>query len=70
MTVAVSYIPTLLFGLGAIADAFRVSPERVKRWIEQGAPVVVDGEGGSRRYTAELAALQAWRVQKIGRAHV
>ena len=63
MTVAVSYIPTLLFGLGAIADAFRVSPERVKRWIEQGAPVVVDGEGGSRRYTAELAALQAWRVQ-------
>ena len=23
MTVAVSYIPTLLFGLGAIADAFR-----------------------------------------------
>ena len=61
MTVAVSYIPTLLFGLGAIADAFRVSPERVKRWIEQGAPV--DGEGGSRRYTAELAALQAWRVQ-------
>ena len=35
MTVAVSYIPTLLFGLGAIADAFRVSPERVKRWIER-----------------------------------
>ena len=49
MTVAVSYIPTLHFGLGAIADAIRVSPARFTRWIEQGAPAVVAGEGGSRR---------------------
>lgn len=63
MTATVSYQPTLLFGLKAIANTFRVSPKRVKLWIEQGAPIVVDGEGGSRRYTVELAALQAWRVQ-------
>lgn len=59
---AIGYIPQLLFSRKEIRDAFQVGDDTVTRWIEQGAPIVVEGRGNNVRYCAEVAALQAWRV--------
>lgn len=55
------YAPTILSSMAAICKAFGVGKERVKEWQKAGAPIVVDGDGEKRRYSAEVMRLQMWR---------
>ena len=63
---AIGYIPQLLFSRKEIRDAFQVGDDTVTRWIEQGAPIVVEGRGNNVRYCAEVAALQAEGCNESG----
>lgn len=54
---AIGYIPQLLFSRKEIRDAFQVGDDTVTRWIEQGAPIVVEGKGNNVRYCAEVASV-------------
>ncbi len=58
----VAYVPTPLNSMAEICDRLQVGNRTVKRWVELGAPVAVEGEGEKKRYSAEMAALLAWRV--------
>lgn len=61
-----TYAPHLLNSLTEICKAFGVSGLTVKRWAEDGAPIVVEGEGARRRYSAELLDLHDWRKRRCG----
>ena len=52
-------VPRHLPSLTAIADIFERSPNTVREWYRQGAPIAFDGT----RYSAEYNALQAWCVE-------
>ena len=60
--VVVTYVPTVLTSLQEICDRLKVGDKIVKAWVSRGAPIAVEGEGAKARYSAELAALQAWRA--------
>ena len=62
----VVYAPRLLNSLTEICEAFHVSAYTVRRWAAQHAPIVMDGEGPKRRYSAELLDLHAWRKRQSG----
>lgn len=58
----VSYTPCIRTGLTEIAKAMGVCRPTVKKWIEQGAPISMDGEGCNRIYMTEIAALWQWKL--------
>lgn len=58
----VSYVPKILRNMAEICEEMGVGPKTVKKWVEQGAPIAVEGEGAKVRYSAEVALLQIWRV--------
>lgn len=58
----VAYVPTPLRSLREICESLGVGEKTVKNWIERGAPIAVEGEGPTTRYSAELAGLLAWRT--------
>lgn len=55
------YAPALLRNLDEICRAFGVGEKQVKAWVEEGAPIAVEGEGVKTRYSAETTRLQLWR---------
>lgn len=59
---AIAYAPKILRNLEEICAEMGVSAKAVRRWASDGAPIAVDGSGNKARYSAEAAALQAWRV--------
>lgn len=63
---AVVYIPKVLKSMTEICEAFGVGDSVVKQWAAAGAPIAVEGRGSRMRYSAEVAALQDWR---LGRTH-
>lgn len=58
----INYAPRVLRNLREICEAMGVGRELVRKWVLQGAPIAVEGSGKKTRYSAELAALQAWRL--------
>ena len=66
----VSYTPKILRNMNEICEEMGVGPKTVKKWVEQGAPIAVEGEGRNKRYSAEIACLQKWRGQQSLRAHI
>ena len=56
----VAYVPVILTSIKTISEAFGVSPATIKRWINDGAPIIVQGDESHRRYIAELADLYLW----------
>ncbi|MBQ9407449.1 MAG: MerR family transcriptional regulator [Desulfovibrio sp.] len=56
--------PHLLNSLTEICKTFEVSDRTVKRWADEGAPIVVEGKDAKRRYSAELMDLHYWRVRR------
>ena len=58
---AIAYVPKILRNLEEICAEMGVSPKVVRRWVRDGAPIAVDGEGNKMRYSAEAARLQLWR---------
>lgn len=59
--ILVSYTPKILRSLAEIKDVFGVGERRIKLWVQQGAPIAVEGEGSNVRYSAEVVRLQVWR---------
>ena len=57
----VVYLPKILRTLTEICAEMGAGPETVRRWVQEGAPIAVEGEGVKRVYSAEAARLQAWR---------
>ncbi len=59
--VGVAYVPRILRTMAEICEVMGVGQKTVKRWVAQGAPIAVEGDGRRKRYSAEMAALQGWR---------
>ena len=59
--VMVVYAPMILRSLSEIKEAFGVGERQIKLWVQQGAPIAVEGEGSKVRYSAEAVRLQVWR---------
>ena len=57
----VAYVPKILRNMAEICKEMGVGPKTVKKWVEQGAPIAVEGDGRKVRYSAETARLQMWR---------
>lgn len=55
------YVPTPLRNMEEICKALGVGKKQVRLWVEEGAPIAIEGEGVKTRYSAELARLQFWR---------
>ena len=64
--IAIVYQPKVLRSMREICEEMGVGEAVVKRWIAEGAPVAVEGQGRRRRYSAEMLMLQAWRVSSGG----
>lgn len=47
-----------------ICACMGVGKETVQEWISQGAPIAVERQGRSVRYSAEAVSLQRWRVER------
>ena len=62
--VMVVYAPMILRSLAEIKEAFGVGERQIKLWVQQGAPIAVEGEGNNVRYSAEAARLQVWREER------
>lgn len=60
----VAYMPHILRSLAEICETFGVGDGVVKQWVAAGAPIVVEGSGSRVRYSAEMAALQDWRLRR------
>ncbi|WP_417292370.1 MerR family transcriptional regulator [Desulfovibrio porci] len=63
--VVVSYTPRILRNMAEICEEMGVGPKTVKKWVEQGAPIAVEGDGRKVRYSSEMVRLQVWREQCI-----
>lgn len=57
------YEPRILHTSEEIAEAMGVSTDRIKSWVEAGAPILVEGEGKRKRYRAEVMELWQWRIE-------
>lgn len=58
----IAYVPRILRTMAEICEAMGVGQKTVKKWVEQGAPIAVEGTGCKLVYSAESASLQAWRI--------
>lgn len=58
----ITYAPCIKTGLQNIADAMGVCRDTVRKWANQGAPIVVEGEGKNLFYMTEIAALWSWKL--------
>ena len=61
----VAYVPKILRNMSEICKEMGVGPKTVKKWVEQGAPIAVEGDGGKKRYSSEAIKLQLWRFISI-----
>ncbi len=61
----VAYVPKILRNMAEICKEMGVGPKTVKKWVEQGAPIAVEGDGGKKRYSSEAIKLQLWRFISI-----
>lgn len=59
--IVVTYQPKILRNMREICEEMGVCSKTVKKWVKQGAPIAVEGEGGKKRYSTETIRLQAWR---------
>ncbi|MBQ7607970.1 MAG: hypothetical protein IJU76_08390 [Desulfovibrionaceae bacterium] len=60
------YMPEILTSLREISKRFHVKEERVREWIDKGAPIsAVSAASDSRRtyYSCEVMRLQMWLEQ-------
>lgn len=59
----VAYVPKILRNMAEICEEMGVGPKTVKKWVEQGAPIAVEGNKNKIRYSSELFSLQLWRIR-------
>lgn len=60
--VSVHYVPVVLRSTKEICTTFGTSPERIRTWVKEGAPIAVetDKNGSAVRYRSELIRLYMW----------
>ncbi len=63
MEIRVVYAPHILHSLAEIRKTFGVGERQIRRWVEMGAPIAVEGEGTKTRYSVEAMRLQLWREE-------
>ena len=61
----VAYVPKILRNMAEICEEMGVGPKTVKKWVEQGAPIAVEGDGRKVRYSSEMVRLQTWRETSL-----
>lgn len=59
------YAPLVLRNMGEICEVMGVGHRTVRKWVEQGAPIAVEGENRRKRYSAEALSLQKWRMERL-----
>lgn len=59
----VVYEPKILRSLTEICEVFGVGEKQVRRWVRDGAPIIIEGEGARKRYSSELLQMYQWREQ-------
>lgn len=57
----VACVPRILRTMTEICEVMGVGQKTVKKWVAQGAPIAVEGDGRRKRYSAEMVRLQGWR---------
>ncbi len=62
-SVAVAYLPKILRSMSEICEEMGVGEKAVRSWVQQGAPIAVEGAGSKTRYSAEAGMLQVWRAR-------
>lgn len=67
--VVVAYAPKILRNMAEICKEMGVGPKTVKKWVEQGAPIAVEGDGRKRKYSSETVRLMMWREEYSLHAH-
>lgn len=65
----VAYVPCILRTMAEICEAMGVGQKTVKKWVAQGAPIAVEGDGRRKRYSAEMATLQGGRNYPVPLSH-
>lgn len=65
-SVMVAYLPKILRSMSEICEEMGVGEKAVRGWVQQGAPIAVEGRGTRLRYSAEAGMLQTWRVHVVG----
>lgn len=57
-----AYVPVVLKSMAEICKSFGVGTQRVREWVEAGAPIAVeeDGRGNPVRYRCEVMRLYCW----------
>lgn len=63
----IAYSPRMLVGLKNITSYFNVGQDTVYRWLDEGAPIIVEHSRGKPRYTAEAMLLYHWRLGRSRR---
>lgn len=63
----IAYNPRILKSLTEICAEMGVGPDTVRDWVMKGAPIACEGAGSRARYSAEAAALQKWRQERLAR---
>ncbi|MDR0338733.1 MAG: hypothetical protein LBH65_00475 [Desulfovibrio sp.] len=58
---SISLKPKILCSMAEIKEAFRVCEKTVQAWIDEGAPIALEGKPGAWRYSVEMVTLQSWR---------
>ena len=61
--IVVAYQPKILRNMREICDEMGVCSKTVKKWVQLGAPIVIEGQGKKMRYSTETIQLQCWRAQ-------
>lgn len=62
--IRITYTPVLLKNMVEIMAAFNIGRETLLEWVDAGAPICVERDGRQPKYSCELAALQAWRLER------
>ena len=62
-TQEITYTPRILRSMAEICVEMGVGEQMVLSWVSAGAPIAVEGAKNRRRYSAEAAALQLWRLK-------
>ena len=60
--IVVTYHPKFLRNMREICEEMGVCSKTVKKWVKQGAPLVIEGQGKKTRYSTDTIHLQCWRV--------
>lgn len=60
----VAYVPKILRNMAEICKEMGVGRNMVRKWVNEGAPIVTYGRCGKKRYLSEAMMLYQWLQNK------